>query len=493
MPRGAGSRVRSVLRNSAVLAVSRLLERASGFVVGVLIAKQLGAVGLGVYAVAWAVYGLVAVAGAAGTTPFLVREISRDASRTGSYVVHLGVLAIAFSGLLMLAAQIAVRHVGYSPALQASVSVMLLAILPKVVNAIQEGVFVAHGRVAYQTLTRLWSSSGYVALSAWMLAHGADVASLVRAFVAIEYGVTVVYLVLIHRKIATLRPAFHWPLARRLIVELKAYTASSLIAALFARPEIVILSLMATEREAGVYSAALRVAELPLTLVEVLMINVFPLLSETYDTAEERFAAWQAAAVRAVLVFSLLFAACCIALGDDIVGLLYGPDLADAAPVLAVMGVNVVFFSLLSVFWRSLVARGRQGVNLQLQAFSVVVRLGSGVALIAPLAAMGAAISSGISSLVHLILLVRATGRSGAPVALLRIAPPFVLAAAVAAATMWVLSRWVPAPAALVCGCVVYAALLPALGAVTAEDRLALEPLARRLSRRPRAPKPAGR
>jgi O-antigen/teichoic acid export membrane protein len=490
MPRGTGSRVRSVVRNSAVLAVSRLLERASGFVVGVLVANRLGADGLGVYAVAWAVYGIVAVAGVAGTTDYLVREISRDASRTASYTVHLGVIAIAFSAVLMLITQVVVRHVGYSPELEASVSVMLLAILPKVVNAIQEGVFVAHGRVAYQTLTRFWSASGYVALSAWMLAHGADVASLVRAFVAMEYGVTVVYLVLIHRNIARLRPVFGWTLARRLAGELKAFTASSVIASLFARPEIVLLSLMATEREAGIYSAAVRIAELPLMLIEVLMINVFPLLSETYQSAEDRFAAWQTAAARVVLATSLLFAASCVALGDEIVRLLYGDDLADAAPVLVIVGVNVVFFAQLSVFWRSLVARGRQAVNLQLQTFSVAVRLASGVALIAPFAAMGAAISSGLSSVVHLALLVRATGRSGAPVNLLRMGVPFALAAAAAAAAMWLSARWLPVPVAVVAGCLVYGALVYRLGAVTAGDRLLLEPLSRRFSRRPTARTP---
>ena len=103
----------------------------------------------------------------------------------------------------------------------------------------RRGVFVAYGRVVYQTLTRFWSAMGYVALSAWLLARGAGVPALVGAFVAMEYGVAVVYFLLINRNIVRLRPRFRWTLARRLVRELKAFTASSLIAALFARPEIV--------------------------------------------------------------------------------------------------------------------------------------------------------------------------------------------------------------------------------------------------------------
>jgi O-antigen/teichoic acid export membrane protein len=465
-----GSRARRVLTNSAVLAVSKILERASGFVVGVLIANRLGAEGLGVYAAAWALYGVIAVAGSAGTTEYLVREIGRDRSCTASYTVHLSILALVFAGILMGATQLVARHVGYSRELETSISIMLLAILPKVVNAIQEGVFVAYGKVAYQTLTRFWSATFYVVLSAWMLANGAGVSSLVQSFVALEYAVAVAYFILINRNIVRLRPAFRPVLARRLVHELRAFVASSMLAALFARPEVVLLSVMVSEQQVGFYSAAIRVIELPLTLFEVLMVNVFPMMAETFKSAEDRFAAWQTAAVRVMLASSLLVAACCFALADQIVEILYGDGFGQAAAVLRVLGVTVVFFSLIAVFWRSLVARGRQGVNVSLQFISVVVRLSSGVLLIAPYAAIGAAISSGLSSLVHVSLLIRAAARSGAPEAVLRLAWRFALAAGVAGLVMWVLRERIPVPAALTVGSMVYVVLLAAVGAINRDD-----------------------
>ena len=214
------------------------------------------------------------------------------------------------------------------------------------------------------------------------------------------------------------------------------------------------------------------------------MVNVFPLMSETYGVAEERFAVWQTAAVRAMLATSLLFAACCLALGDEIVRSLYDGDFDPAATVLRIFGVNVVFLSLIGVFWRSLVARGRQGVNLQLQAISVALRLASGIGLIAPLAAVGAAISSGISALVHAVLLIRATTRSGAPEAILRVGWRFALAAAASGTTMWLLAGSIPLPMALIAGSLEYGALSLLLGAVTPDDRRLAEPLARRFSRR---------
>jgi O-antigen/teichoic acid export membrane protein len=471
MKSGGGSTARRVLTNSAVLAVSKVLERTSGFVVGVLVANQLGAAGLGVFAAAWALYGLIAVAAVAGTTDYLVREISRDPERTAAYTTHLSVVAFGFALVVVLASQVVVRHVGYSAELESSVSVMLLAVVPKVLNGIQEGVFVARGRVAFQTMTRFWSSMAYVAAAAWMLAHGAEVVPLLWAFVALEYGVAAVYFALINRYIVRLRPTFRWRLATRLMREMKAFTGSSLIAALFARPEIVLLSLMATEQQVGFYSAALRVVEIPLTLGEVLMVNVFPIFSQAFRSAEERFAAWQTAAVRVLLTFTLFFSVCCLAAAEDIVRVLYGSDFGSAAAVLRILAVSAVFGCLISVFWRSLVARGRQDVNLVLQAIAVGVRLATGVALIATSAAIGAALSSTFSSMLHLTLLVRATARSGVPPRLIRVAWRFVIAAAAGGIAMWALGQWLPALAVVPAGALLYGSILLALGAITPEDR----------------------
>jgi O-antigen/teichoic acid export membrane protein len=53
----AASGGRRVLKNTAALAVARLLDRASTLVVALLIASSLGAEGLGAYSIAMAVYG----------------------------------------------------------------------------------------------------------------------------------------------------------------------------------------------------------------------------------------------------------------------------------------------------------------------------------------------------------------------------------------------------------------------------------------------------
>jgi O-antigen/teichoic acid export membrane protein len=136
-----------------------------------------------VYSAAWAFYGLIVVASAAGTIDYLVREVSRDRTRTSTYTVHLSVMAFVAATVLLVAGEVTVRFLGFSPGLEAGVSIMLLAIVPKVLNGIQEAVFVAHGRVVYQAITRFGSSIVYVGVSAWLLASDYGVSALLLAFV----------------------------------------------------------------------------------------------------------------------------------------------------------------------------------------------------------------------------------------------------------------------------------------------------------------------
>ncbi len=475
-----------VLRNSAVLMVSKILERATGFVMAILVTAHLGVDGLGIYATGWAIYALISTAGEAGATNYLVREISRDGSRTASYTVHLSIVAAIVAAGLTVLAEIVVAHIGYTAEMRAAVAVILLAIVPKVLNMIQEGVFVAHGKVAYETFTRLIASCTYVAIAAWMLAGGADVVELLRVFVAIEACVCVVYFVLINAFIARLWVRLSTQLAWQLVKEVRLFAASSAIAALFSRPEIVILSLLATPREVGLFSAGMRIAELGLLLPDVFMINVFPVLSGAFRTAEDVFARWQRIAVRAMLAYSLPLAACLLVGADDIVRLLFGDGFETAATVLRLLALNIVFFSLGAVFWRSLVARDGQRENVVIQSAMAVTRVGLGIVLIIPLSAVGAGIAGAATAGLNWWLLARATGRAGAPERVLALAWPFLPPAAVTAATAWILLDRVPTPVALFAAALVYVPAALATGAINAEDRSLL--LAARTRRRPPVP-----
>ena len=481
MAAGAGSpSSRDVVRNSAVLAAAKVLERATGFAISVLVASALGADGLGVYATAWAVYGLLWTIGDAGATEYLIRAVSRDPARTGTYTVHLSIVALGAASVLVLGGQLIVPHLGYSDELETSVRIVLLALLPRVVNTIQEAVFIAHGRVRYETWTRLVSSTVYVGSAAVLLHRGAPVHHLLTALVVIEYVVALTYFALITRCIARLRLRFRRSLAVQLVSDMRWFTASTALAALFARPEIIILSLVSSERQVGLYGAALRLAELPLLLSEAFNRSVYPRLAHSFGRSEDEFHEWQRFSVRAMHAYALPVAALVFVTAPELVQLVFGDGFAGAATPLRILSTNVVVLSLISVHWRLLAARDRQRSNVLAQAGAVTVELGAGVALAVAFGAVGAALSNVGASTVYLLLLLAATRRSGARSAVLATGWRFAASAGLAGAASGLLLTAVPLALAVAAGSTAYLALVFLTGAATSRDREVVSRLWRR-------------
>jgi O-antigen/teichoic acid export membrane protein len=453
-----------------VLALARIIERGTTLVLTLVLASRLGAAGLGTYSTALAIYGAVAVAGEAGATLFLIRELAKDKSRTASYIVHLSALAVAVSVVLTLAAEVIVRHVGYSHAIQQSVSLVLLAILPTTLNSIQEAAFVVYGRTEFETITTFISSGIYLVVSYLLLTNGHGVESIVAAYVALEYVVTIVYYILITRSIARLRWEFHWPLARRLLGEIKSFTGSSALAALFARPEIIILSLISTAAQVGYYGAAVRIAEIWLFVPQVFMNNVYPMLTRAYAVSNERFGEIQAKAIKYCLAYALPLTAGLLAEAKPIIETLFGHGFARSVVELQILAVNVTLFTLMGLFWRSVSARGRQDTVLRIQLMIIVTRLSTGTGLIYPLASLGAAIATALNSGLHVALLERVVRKSGVPAEIIRVGWRFALAAAIMGGLSWLAGHWLSIWLVTPLAAIVYVAALVALRAVPPED-----------------------
>jgi O-antigen/teichoic acid export membrane protein len=225
--------------------------------------------------------------------------------------------------------------------------------------------------------------------------------------------VTAVYFVLISRFIAPLRPHFEWRLARRLVGEVKAFAATSALGALFARPEVIILSLLSSPVQVGYYSAALRLAEVWLFVPQVFMSNVYSVLSRSHHLNDGRFRSIQGQAIKYTFAFCLPLSVGLFVAADPIVAALFGTGFGPAADALRLLAISLTFFSLMEVFWPSLFAVGRQASVLRVQLYMVVARLGGCAALVIWLDALGAAIAATVNSALHLALLMSAARRHG--------------------------------------------------------------------------------
>jgi O-antigen/teichoic acid export membrane protein len=469
-PRGPTGKSREIFKNTAILSAAQILERVTGLLLAFFISRQLGAGGLGIYVTATAYFAVIAVAAQGGSTNLLVREIAKHPAKTNDYLVHASVLATGLSLVLMGLAWIVVPHLGQSPSLRSGLQLIVIAIVPGTLRTIQEAVFVAHQRVIFQTYATFVSSIVTVAVSLYLLRSGHGVVSLLATFVAIQYAVTISYFALIHRYIVRLRPTFNLSFARELLREMRAFAGISVMAGIFARAEVVMLSLIASEAQVGLYSAALKIVDLWSFIPQTLMINVFPVLSRSFHLGDKRAQKIQNLALKYLLAISLPLSIGLAVTADQIIRAFYGKGFGDSVLVLQILAANVTVISIWAVLWRMLAARGEQGSVLRAQTITVVVRLGLGYVLIAWLASVGAAIITVVSLALYALLLAADVRRDGTRIPLPALGWRSAAAALgmglVTASLSGTVKLWLLIPVAAI----LYAALALLFRAFSAED-----------------------
>jgi O-antigen/teichoic acid export membrane protein len=365
----------ALLKNTGYFGLSTLIDRVTSLVLTLLIANFLGVSDLGVYAGAMAFYMLVSAGAELGMVNFLTREIARDPDRTSRYIVHASVLATSCSAVVIGGSLLVVPHLGYSTKLSAAITITVFAILPATLNAIQIAVLVAYQKMKFQAYVRALSAILNLSIGIVLLYKGAGLASLLILFVATRCVLVVVYYAILNSSICKLRWEFEIRFARHLVRDLRSFAAISILAAAITQPEVLVLSLVTSTREVGLYSAALRIVEVVNEVARIFLTNVFPELSRAYESSRKRFNEIQAYASRALLSVGIPAAAALIVLANALVEFLYGSAFAPAASTLRILALGIPLLAAWSVYWRVLMARNQQSLVLRVQVLNVITRL----------------------------------------------------------------------------------------------------------------------
>ncbi len=365
---------RTIFKSTVMLTTADLMTRLTTLAITFMISRRLGVASLGIYATATATFSLIAIAGGLGATNYMVREIAKDPEDTGRFFSHISAMGLAVALVLMGGFWAVLPWLDYSRELETAMSIVVIALIPGTINTLMRAVFVAHQRVVFITYTTALAALLNIGISWWMLAGGRSIAYLLLAFVIEQYIVVLVGLAVIHLRIAPLQWQFNWGFAKSLLREIRTFALLSLLAAVFAQPEILILSAVASEVEVGYFGAAFRLVSFWMIVPAVLMTNVFPFMARAQAGSEQTIRL-QHTSVKYLLLVSFPIAAGMAAAADPIIRLFYGEGYEPAVRPLQIMAAVLVFNSLDQVYWRALAARNEQRNDLLVRTVSASVRI----------------------------------------------------------------------------------------------------------------------
>jgi O-antigen/teichoic acid export membrane protein len=195
------------------------------------------------------------------------------------------------------------------------------------------------------------------------------------------------------------RPALDRREWRTLVREALPLAASIVMSVVYFRVLIILVSLLSTAHETGLYATSFRVFEILFGLPTLVLTVALPVLAVAYDDrARLRYVLQRMTEVGAVAAAFL--AILIVIVARPVIELLGGSEYADAAPILRIQAFALVAVFLGQVWQLGLISIRRQSALVVANGLALALVLALGVPLVAAYDATGAAVAAVVAEAV---------------------------------------------------------------------------------------------
>jgi O-antigen/teichoic acid export membrane protein len=394
---------RKVALNATALAAGRVASVCLGLVSVGISTRYLGLHGYGELATAIAFAALVNVVADIGIWSIAAREIAKrpeETQRIISGVITAGlVLSLGAAAVGVIAAFAIYPGNGNEPIRRAIL--LLLVTLPFAAPyGAVSAYFIANQRAYMGMLTSVIGSVVTLIMLIVVTALDGGFTGVVVAYVTAAAAQAVVMIALSAGKIS-IRPSTDLALSRQLLGWALPLGGAMFIHGIYWRIDLILLSLLSTYSEVGLYALVYRLVDALVTLpgfVTITLLPEFARLTERparFDEIVEK--ALRVIRIGAVAVFVTFFV-----FADEITDLVGGSDFAGAAPVLRLLMGGVALTYVGSIFGQAIFALNGQRKLLTLTAVLLPANVALNLVLIPPWGASGAALAFTLTEIVHL-------------------------------------------------------------------------------------------
>ena len=441
--------------------------RALGYGAGTLLAvlsaplmiRHLGVEGYGRYVTVLSLVTVVTAFADAGLVTITLREYASRSGADRDAVMRdlLGIriaLGLAAGAIAVLFALVA----GYPPVQVFGTAAIGAAFFIWSVQTVLAASLQGELRFGWIAAVELLRQAIFVALVVVLVVAGAGLGSFYVVMIpasAIGLAITVVLV----RRLMPLRPAFHpghwWPLLKDTLT----YAAAVALNAAYFRIAVVALSLLATERETGLFATAFRVTEVLIGVPQLVVGAAFPILARAARDDRDRLDSATSRLIEVALVMGVWLALALSLGAEPIIFVLAGDGSEPSIDLLRLLAVALVATFVTVAGGYALLSLRRHRAILLANVVALAVGVVLMLVLVTSEGATGAALAVLTGELVLMACVLFALVRERPAVAeALRRAPAILAAGALAA--LVVLVPGLPPLADAAAGVVAFPALL---------------------------------
>ena len=465
---------RIIAKNASFLMASQIITWGLTMVLTIFLPRYLGVASIGQFHLANSLWAIVSIIAAFGMDLLLTKEIAREAGKTAdlvgtSLVLRLILYLVGFSGI-----GIYVRAAGYPQETTQIIYLIGVMNLFLQLSSAFEAALKGLERMELVSVTSIITKAIITIGSVVVLLLGYRV----YAVIAIGVGAAIINLIIQAqnlKRVARFRFQFH---TRQISWMLKAsfpYLMVTIFLVVYQQIDIIIISLLVSEKGVGLYGAADQLFGTLLFIPTVFITAVYPALSRAYTGPSASFKLLMEKSFYLLLLACVPIGLGLMVVADQLVVLLFGSEFASSGPILAVMGLVLILTSQNMLLGQFMIAIDRQKIMVWIMAGAAALTIPLDILLVPwsqnhfGIGALGGALSYLTTETIMMVVILAFMPREMLQgihlvVSLRSIAAGLVMVAAI----WWSRQFFIAIPILLGAG--VYTAMIALLKAVPQED-----------------------
>jgi len=395
---------KKIAYNSFISVFSRGLNLVASLVIIGLLTRYLGREGYGAYSTVLAFVYIFSVLADLGLYSLSVREISRPGVDEQKIIRNAFSIRF-FAGLfLFVLAAATVWLLPYSETVKKGVMIASIGFWFLSNTNVLIGVFQKHLRMDKVALAEFFSRLLQLGLVWFFVSRDFGFLSFVWAMTAASF-LNLILAILFLRKYGGLRLELDFVFWGKFLKQSLPLAAASVLVMVYFKLDTVMLSLMKTQDEVGLYSLAYKVLESLIFLPTMFVGLMMPFFSRFFVQSLEKFKASVFFTQKIFLIFACPLVLGGVFLSRRIILFLAGEQFVPAAWTLSIlmMAVGVIFFG--ALYSSVLIAINRQKKLTLIYGLGAVVNLGLNFVFIPRYSYNGAALTTLFTELLVTLLM----------------------------------------------------------------------------------------
>lgn len=389
--------VKRITKNTGILFISQTITYVLSFFYTIYMARYLGAANFGILSFAISFTGIFSVLADLGLSTLTIREVARNKSLSGKYLVNITLIKLVLVTITFLAISVAINLLGYPQQTINIVYIIALSVIVGNFSLIFHSLYQAFEKMEYVSLAQIVTGIIMFFGIIYAIQNNYNIFSFGLIYLLTSTVILILNIIIYTLKFESPKLEIDLIFWKILLYQAIPLSLLTIVSSVSFRIDTVFLSILTTNTAVGLYSAAYKLLEALLVIPTIFSIAILPIFSRFFISSENALELSLRKTIKFLMILGIPIAFGTTLLADRVIMVFLGNGYADSVFILQILIWAIPFLFLTYILKIFLVSINKQYTLLKFTLITLTINVTSNLLLIPRYSYLGASIATVIT------------------------------------------------------------------------------------------------